>query len=51
MKKIFKILNLKVQNEAKLEAAKGLIGYVEDELILLSTRITEIELNDLRKTK
>lgn len=40
-----------MKDQEKLEAAKNLIGYVEDELILISTGITKIQLNELRKTK
>lgn len=40
-----------MKKESKLEAARGLIGYVEDELVIMSTGITEIQLNELKKTK
>ena len=40
-----------MKEESKLEAARGLIGYVEDKIIPMSTDITEIQLNELKKTK
>ena len=51
MKKVFKIFNLEMKDQAKLEAARGLIGFIEDELILMSTHITATQLNELKKTK
>jgi len=51
LKKVFKTLSLEVKEESKLEAARGLIGFIEDELILMSTGITAIQLKELKETK
>ncbi|WP_171778345.1 hypothetical protein [Priestia megaterium] len=49
MKKIFKTLSLEMKKESKLEAARGLIGYVEDKLIIMSTGISETQLKELKE--
>lgn len=40
-----------MKEQGNLEAARGLIRYIEDELILISTGITKTQLNELRNTK